>query len=457
MNRSRDNSNERSPLLNTNGHHEDDERTRGALSTRDPKSRIVVWSVLTLVFIAALVVLVGFEDKLGDSVKGWLGILPKNPTKAAIMILDKAPVIDGHIDLPALVRYKYANNVSAIDLNRKMPGHVDIPRLKKGKVGGFFWSTYVSCPKPDIAGKNFLGASWKVRDTLEQIDVSKLLIEKYPETFSLALNSGDVKNAISGGKIASLLGVEGGHQLGNSIAVLRQYHALGVRYLTLTHTCHNAFADSCGLLPGIIPLHYGLSPLGRSLIGEMNRLGVLVDLSHTSDDTARQALNHSKAPVIWSHSSARAVHEVPRNVPDDILKLIGRGANKTDAVVMVNFAPFFIAYPGEADLYAVADHVDHIARIAGKEHVGLGSDFDGIGEVPEGLEDVSKYPALIAELYRRGWNKYELAGLTGGNLLRVMEGAEEVAKELQTANTRPVFDIYSKRKDLPPRASEEDL
>jgi len=343
----------------------------------------------------------------------------------------------------------YANNVSAVDLENEMSGHVDIPRLRKGKVGGFFWSTYVRCPSLEEEGRNFVGPSWRVRDTLEQIDVSKLLIEKYPDTFKLALTSQDIKNAIVEGKIASLLGVEGGHQLGNSIAVLRQYHALGVRYVTLTHACHNAFADSCGYDPGIIPRHNGLSPLGRSLIDEMNRLGVLVDLSHTSDATATQALHHSKAPVIWSHSSARAVHDVPRNVPDSVLELIGTKEGKRDAVVMVNFAPYFVAEPGNASVLTVADHVDHIANVAGKEHVGLGSDFDGIGEVPAGLEDVSKYPSLIAELYRRGWSRYELAGLTGANLLRVLRGAERVAEELQAAGTSPVFDLYKKRPDFP--------
>jgi len=288
---------------------------------------------------------------------------------------------------------------------------------------------------------------------LEQIDVARLLISKYPSTFSLALTSEDVKVSIVDGKIASLLGVEGGHQLGNSIAVLRQYHALGVRYVTLTHSCHNAFADSCGILEEIEPYHGGLSSIGRSLIAEMNRLGVLVDLSHTSDATAKQALEVSKAPVIWSHSSARAVHDVPRNVPNDVLKLIGIGEGLTDAVVMVNFAPYFVAYPGEATVEKVADHVEHIANVAGKLHVGLGSDFDGIGSVPVGLEDVSKYPALIAELYRRGWNKYELAGLTGANFLRVFQGAEKVAEELQAAHTPPVFDLYNKRTDIPNQPS----
>ncbi|KAL0579762.1 hypothetical protein V5O48_002256 [Marasmius crinis-equi] len=416
------------------------------------KPRVVVWSILTMLTVAALVVLLVFRDALPDSLKliPWIGGNPKDPLTAALAILDRAPVIDGHIDLPILARMLYANNASAINLTSPMPQHVDIPRLRQGKVGGFFWSVYVKCASPNQEGEEFLNATWRVRDTLEQIDVSKLLIEKYPDTFQLALGTRDIKSAIGDGKIASLIGVEGGHQLGNSIAVLRQYHALGVRYVTLTHTCNNAFADSCGFEPGYPPpLHGGLSNLGRSLIDEMNRLGVLVDLSHTSDDTARQALNHSKAPVIWSHSSARAVHGHQRNVPDDILALIGTKSGKKDAVVMVNFAPAFVAPEGKATVEAVADHVDHIAKVAGKKHVGLGSDFDGIGSTPIGLEDVSKYPALIAELYKRGWNKYELAGLTGANLLRVFEGAEYVSQQLRTSGVAPVFDVYEKRTDLP--------
>ncbi|KAF8995477.1 membrane dipeptidase-domain-containing protein [Cyathus striatus] len=437
---------ESAPLLNSTRNEE--------YRAANPKTRAIVWGALTLLFGAALVLFLAFGNSVSDSLAPWVGRLPQDPMLAALAILEKAPVIDGHIDLPILVRYYYSNNVSQIDLNSEMPAHVDIPRLKEGKVGGFFWSTYVSCADPDAEGSEFVNATWRVRDTLEQIDISKLLIEKYPETFELALTSQDIKRAISNGKIASMLGVEGGHQLGNSIAVLRQYHALGVRYVTLTHVCHNAFADSCGYLPGIIPLHGGLSELGKSLIQEMNRLGVLVDLSHTSDATATQALNYSSAPVIWSHSSARAIHNVPRNVPDDILKLIGTGPGQRDAVVMINFAPFFIAPPGKATVETVANHIDHVAHIAGRKHVGLGSDFDGIGDVPVGLEDVSKYPALIAELYRRGWNKYEIAGLTGANLLRVFEGAEKVAKELQSRGIPPVTDIYHKRPDLPVQREE---
>ncbi|KAK7472978.1 hypothetical protein VKT23_001082 [Stygiomarasmius scandens] len=399
------------------------------------RTRSVVWGILTIITVAALVVLLFFNDSLPDMVKlsPLIGGKPKDPTLAALGILDRAPVIDGHIDLPLVVRYAYANNVTSVDME-SMPMHVDIPRLRE---------------EPEAEGEDFLNATWRVRDTLEQIDVSKLVIEKYSDTFQFALGSQDIKSAIANGKIASLLGVEGGHQLGNSIAVLRQYHALGVRYVTLTHTCHNAFADSCGYEPGKEPLHGGLSSLGRVLIDEMNRLGVLVDLSHTSDATATQALLRSKAPVIWSHSSARAVHDVPRNVPDEVLRLVGTGEGQKDAVIMVNFAPQFVAPDGKADVKAVADHVEHIAKIAGKKHVGLGSDYDGIGSTPKGLEDVSKYPALIAELYSRGWDKYDLAGLTGANLLRVFEGAERVSRELKAAGMLPVFDLYDKRPDLP--------
>ncbi|GLB37324.1 putative metallo-dependent hydrolases superfamily, peptidase M19 family protein [Lyophyllum shimeji] len=419
-------------------HSESNLRTRG-----------IVWGALTILLFAGLVLFVGFQHVLEDRFYPLFGLLPKDPILAALAIMEKAPVIDGHIDLPFLTRLRFANNASAIDMESRMPGHVDIPRLRQGKVGGFFWSVYMDCLAPGKEDRDFLTPNWSVRDTLEQIDIARLLMKKYPETFHFATGSDDIKFAIQHGKIASLMGVEGGHQLGNSLAVLRQYHALGVRYVTLTHTCHNAFADSCGFEPGMIPRHHGLSSLGRTLIEEMNRLGVLIDLSHTSDATAAQALNYSKAPVIWSHSSARAVHDVPRNVPDNVLRLIGTKEGQKDAVVMVNFAPFFVAEPGQANVQAVADHVEHIAAIAGKQHVGIGSDYDGIDSVPVGLEDVSKYPALIAELYKRGWNKYELAGLAGANLLRVFQGAEKISRELQAAGQQPAYDLYRKRKDIP--------
>ncbi|KAK2467854.1 hypothetical protein APHAL10511_000149 [Amanita phalloides] len=437
---------ETSPLLrNHDSDDEEDPHTAVTPSKPNYKARAFVWGALTLIFASALVLILGFQQSLPDAFRPWLGLLPRDPAMAALTILKAAPVIDGHIDLPILIRELYSNNISAVNLKSIMPGHVDIPRLRQGVVGGFFWSVYVPCPEEEN-DKDFTKSSWRVRDTLEQIDVARSLIDKYPDTFQFVLASDDVKNAVVDGKIASILGVEGGHQLGNSIAVLRQYYNLGVRYVTLTHTCHNAFADSSGTL---VPLHNGLSRFGLRLIDEMNRLGILVDLSHTSDATALQALNYSKAPIIWSHSSARALHEAPRNVPDDILQYLGTGRGKKDGVIMVNFVPKYIAVPGNASVDIVADHIEHIARIAGKEHVGLGSDFDGIPDVPKGLEDVSKYPALIAELYRRGWNRYELAGLTGSNILRVLRAAEDVAKELQDVLTEPVYDLYDKRNDIP--------
>ncbi|KAI0930695.1 hypothetical protein AcV5_007341 [Taiwanofungus camphoratus] len=419
--------------------------SQNAAQRRATLVRTIVYGVLSVAFIVLLLGMLFFWEHVGR----LAGALPKDPQKAAQRVLEAAPVIDGHIDLPILTREYYANNISAFDLHATMPGHVDIPRLREGRVGGYFWSAYVSCSSPEDEGKDYVNATWRVRDTLEQIDVAKLLIEKYSDTFDLSLTSDNVRSAISSGKIASLIGVEGAHQLGNSLAVLRQYYDLGVRYLTLTHVCHNAFADSCGYMDGIKPRWGGLSSFGYSLITEMNRIGMLVDLSHTSDDTAKQALRYSRAPVIWSHSSARAVHNVPRNVPDDVLELVGMTDNKTDAVIMVNFAAGFVAAPGKADIQAVADHIEHIANIAGKAHVGIGSDFDGIEETPVGLEDVSKYPDLIAEMFRRGWDRFELAGLTGRNLLRVMAGAERVAIHMKANGLAPVMDLYDKRPDLP--------
>ncbi|KAG8803085.1 hypothetical protein FRC17_006276 [Serendipita sp. 399] len=286
-------------------------------------------------------------------------------------------------------------------------------------------------------------------DTLEQIDVARLVIDQYPETFRLSRSVNEAREAMGSGKIASWIGIEGGHQLGNSLASLRQYYDLGVRYVTLTHTCHNAFADSGGFLEAPPPLHYGLSPFGRELVVEMNRLGMLVDLSHTSDQTALQALTLSRAPVFWSHSSSRAVWNVSRNVPNEVLARIGTGEGKRDGVVMVNFAPYFLAAEGQATAEKVAEHVEMIAKVAGKRHVGIGSDFDGIGSTPVGLEDVSKYPNLFAILIKRGWTVEELAGLAGGNFLRVFEGVERVSRDMKAEGVKPSMMIYNKRPDLP--------
>ncbi|KAJ1311020.1 hypothetical protein OPQ81_009526 [Rhizoctonia solani] len=395
--------------------------------------KITLSGLFTLLIISSIVAVVTYFE-------AWL---PSDPDKAALAILESAPVIDGHIDLPELVRVVYKNNISAFDLHERMPAHVDIPRIRKGRVGGFFWSVYVGC-KDD--GPDFLVPTNRVRDTLEQIDVAKLLIQQYSDTFKLATSTVDIKEALRVGKVASLIGVEGGHQLGNSLAVLRQYQALGARYLTLTHSCNNAFADSAGISTPVPPTHGGLSKLGEDLVLELNRLGMLVDLSHTSDETAIQALQLSRAPVIWSHSSARAVHNHPRNVPDHILEMIGTEKGKKDGVIMVNFSSGFVANPGNASVAVVADHVEHIGRVAGRKHVGIGSDYDGIASTPVGLEDISTYPALFAELCRRGWTRSELVGLASGNLLRVFEGAEAIARQL--SHLPPSMARYQNRTDL---------
>ncbi|QRV76409.1 Membrane dipeptidase (Peptidase family M19) [Ceratobasidium sp. AG-Ba] len=430
---------ERAPLLpsshvitTTNGlPHADSDQVPEREKRKHDVVKLTISSVLTLLFISAIVAVVTFLEEG----------MPRDPEKAALGVLESAPRTK--TDLPELVRVVYKNNISAFDLNERMPAHVDIPRMKRGRVGGFFWSVYVSC-KDD--GPDFLVPTNRVRDTLEQIDVSKLLIEKYSNTFMLATTAADIKEAFRIGKIASLIGVEGAHQIGNSLAVLRQYHAMGARYLTLSHSCNNAFADSAGISTPVPPTHGGLSELGKDLVLELNRLGMLVDLSHVSDDTAAQALQLSRAPVIFSHSSARAVHNVARNVPDYILEMIGTGKGKKDAVVMINFSSAFVANPGNATVAAVADHVEHVGRIAGREHVGIGSDYDGVSSTPVGLEDISTYPALFTELRRRGWSRVQLAGLASANLLRVLQGAESVARQM--AHLPPSMARYEKRTDL---------
>ncbi|KAG8691786.1 hypothetical protein FRC11_009551 [Ceratobasidium sp. 423] len=409
--------------------HDSDTPTR----RKHTSLEITLSSLFMLLFISAIVAIVTWLEEG----------LPSDPDKAALAILENAPVIDGHIDLPELVRVVYKNNITAFNLHERMPAHVDIPRIRKGRVGGFFWSVYVSCQDD---GPDFLVPTNRVRDTLEQIDVAKLLIQQYSDTFLLATSTIEIKEALRVGKVASLIGVEGGHQLGNSLAVLRQYQALGARYLTLTHSCNNAFADSAGISTPVPPTHGGLSKLGEELVLELNRLGMLVDLSHTSDETAIQALLLSRAPVIWSHSSARGVHLHPRNVPDHILEMVGIGKGKKDGVIMVNFASGFVASPGNASIAVVADHVEHIGRVAGRQHVGIGSDYDGISSTPIGLEDISTYPALFAELRRRGWTRSELVGLASGNLLRVFEGAEVVARQL--SRLPPSMARYQNRTDL---------
>ncbi|GAA6049548.1 hypothetical protein JCM3770_000841 [Rhodotorula araucariae] len=414
--------------------------------------------------------------------------LPKDPYERALRLMEQAPVIDGHIDLAIMARWYYANDLDAFDLRKETRGEVDLPRLRKGKVGGFFHSVFVPCPEdagfPADNEGNFTSPSFRVRDTLEQIDIARLLLHKYSTDLEYTPTAGAWRRAMKRGKVGGMLGVEGGHQLGSSLSTLRAYHALGVRYVTLTHSCHSPLADSCGMQGAPLePRWNGLSPFGRTAVREMNRLGVAVDISHTAPKTASDVLTHSLAPPIFSHSNARGVHPVVRNVPDAILRRIGsidparRGAFNLstdgergrgwgadtgeadkpvpsgDAIIMLNFAPPFVSeFPGEedrgrrADVQAMADHADYIGRLAGREHVGIGSDFDGIESTPEGLGDVSTYPNLVAELIRRGWSDDEIRGLTSGNILRILEKVEAVARSLR--HVEPSYEVFEGRTDL---------
>ncbi len=364
------------------------------------------------------------------------------------------PLIDGHNDLPWRYRRMVNRAISAMDISEPQPQlHTDIPRLRQGGVGGQFWSVFVPTS---------LDSSQHVPATMEQIDLVYNMIRRYPETFQLALDADQVEAAFRQGKIASLIGMEGGHSIGNSLATLRMFYRLGARYMTLTHSQNVPWADSCT----DEPVSYGLSEFGREVVREMNRLGMLVDLSHVSPDTMRDALDTVEAPVVFSHSSARAVADHPRNVPDDVLERVAENGG----VVMVSFVPSFVSqevngyyqsrdaererlasiagmsdeqsgielqkWDGsnpapDATLSQVADHIDHLREVAGVEHIGIGSDFDGIGSVPIGLEDVSTYPALTAELISREYSDEEILNILGRNVLRVMRQVEDSARRIQ--------------------------
>lgn len=366
-------------------------------------------------------------------------------------IHQEALLMDGHNDLPWALREKAGLSFRKINLNKEQKElHTDIPRLKKGNVGAQFWSAFV--PSETMRKKT------AVRDTLEQIDVIHRMVKEYPETFAMASSVDDILRIRKEGKIASMIGVEGGHSIDNSLGVLRIYYELGVRYMTLTHSETIDWADSATDKPK----SNGLSSFGEEVVREMNRLGMLVDISHVSVETMKQALKISRAPVIASHSSAYALAEHPRNVPDDVLKLVaGNGG-----VIMVNFYSGFITpegakrlkfmfevardlkvkYPDEKDFQAaldqwrkenpvprgslktVVDHIEHIIKVAGIDHVGLGSDYDGINSTPNQLEDVSCYPNITQELMNRGYKKEDIHKILGGNVLRALRKAEEVSR-----------------------------
>jgi membrane dipeptidase len=385
-------------------------------------------------------------------------------------ILAQTPLIDGHNDLPWEIRSRFGGDLGKVDLSRSTLGlpapegspplMTDIPRLRAGHVGAQFWSVWIPAETQGPTA---------VQMTVEQIDLVRQMCARYPQDLAMAYTAADIVRLHKSGRIACLIGVEGGHQINNSLPALRAYYELGARYMTLTHSANIAWADSAT----DTPVHHGLTPFGQEVVREMNRLGMLVDLSHVSADTMRAALAVTAAPVMFSHSSARALVDHPRNVPDDVLRLVAANGG----VVMVNFFPGYVSearrrwdadraaeqarynsppfgglYIGQPEraraalaewerthpkpavgIGDVADHIEHIRQVAGIEHVGLGSDFDGIPEAPAGLEGVDKYPVLLAELARRGFSDADLARVTGGNLLRVLAKAEEVSARLRAA------------------------
>lgn len=383
-------------------------------------------------------------------------------------LLKDTPLVDSHNDLPWAIRESAEAplDVEAYDLNKPVKGMTDIARLRKGMVGGQFWSVYVP---GEIKDSGF------ARVQLEQIDVARQVIAKYPNDLQWAYTAADVRAAHKAGKIASLLGMEGGHAIENSLGALRAYYDLGARYMTLTHNVTLDWADAA--MDSV--KHNGLTAFGKEVVREMNRLGMLVDLSHVSPGVMSNALDVSEAPVIFSHSGARAMTNVPRNVPDSILARLP----KNGGVVMMTFVPGFVSqaiadrsaragvvhdslatiFPSDtvklndaftvwlganpsppATIADVADHMDHIKKIAGAEHVGIGGDFDGITETVVGLEDVSTYPALFAELMKRGWTDSELRGVAGENILRAMAKAESVSAQLRTqrpASTKTIHQL----------------
>ena len=384
-------------------------------------------------------------------------------------VLTQTPLIDGHNDLPWEIRERFGGDLAKVDLSANtaalpapsgsLPMMTDIPRLRRGRVGAQFWSVFIPV---EMKGPQ------AVQATLEQIDLVKAMCARYPRDLAMAYSAADIRRLHKAGQIASLVGVEGGHQINDSLPVLRAYYDAGARYLTLTHSSNTAWADSATDMP----VHHGLTAFGKEVVREMNRLGMLVDLAHVSEETMRAALAVTQAPVIFSHSSARALVDHPRDVPDEVLRLVAANGG----IVMVNFAPPYVSdarrrweaervaeearnnsppfgglYIGQPDRAAaalkawdaahpkppvtvadVADHIEHIRKVAGVDHAGLGSDFDGIPETPDGLESVERFPALLQELERRGWSDAELAKVAGDNLLRVLSQAEIVSTRLRS-------------------------
>jgi membrane dipeptidase len=412
---------------------------------------------------------VGWQIAVVSLVLGTVGLAddPAPASERARKVHEAGLLFDGHNDLPWRLRDDGDVTFTTLDIARRLEtGQTDIPRLREGGVKAQFWSVFIPTEQANPA-----------RAVFEQIDLVHRMIERYPDAFALALTADDVENAVKQGKIASLIGIEGGVAIENNLALLRAFYRGGARYMTLTHSDALDWADSAT----DDARHDGLTPFGERVVREMNRLGMLVDLSHVSVATMEDALRVTHAPVIFSHSSAYAIAPHPRNVPDEILTKV----NDNDGVVMVNFFSGFIVpsyakqlvdkraelrakYPNRAEatkafedwfksaafprgtIADVADHIDHITKVAGLDHVGIGSDFDGVSSVPEGLEDVSCFPRLTEELLRRGYSETDIHKFLGGNILRVLRRAEEVARALQSS-TRPDTDPVQENEEAAAR------
>ncbi|KAI8987230.1 renal dipeptidase family [Mycotypha africana] len=350
--------------------------------------------------------------------------------KHANKLLSQHLLIDTHNDLPMTLAFELDGKINNLNLTKLDWGHTDIVRLRQGHLGGQFWSVYYDCE--DTAANQVLKA-------MESIDVIKRMADLYPESFRIATSSKDFVRAWRHGYIASAMGMEGGQMIDSNMAVLRLFYDLGIRYMTLTHNCHTPWAESCcdqNAPPFTKGL--GLTEFGKKIILEMNRLGMMVDISHVAHSTMNAVLDITRAPVLFSHSSSNAICNIERNVPDNVLQRL----NETDGVVMVNFYSYFVQCDPtkEATLSDVADHIEHIASVAGRQHVGIGSDYNGIEKTPRGLEDVTKYPDLFTELIRRGWSNRDLVGLAGKNLLRVWKKVESVSKSLRKDGELPLED-----------------
>ena len=406
-------------------------------------------------FVALVCFSIGAFSSPTEGASSLSGASPQaSALQHARSLLKTTILVDGHNDLPWEIRTKAGSDLQRYELSKTTAGQTDLARLRAGGIGAQFWSVYIPGEAAAVKGM--------AKTQLEQIDLARRMIQLYPDELSFVSDSKGIELAHQEGRIASLLGMEGGHAIENSLGTLRAYYALGVRYMTLTHNATLDWADSAM----DVERHHGLTPFGKEVVHEMNRMGMLVDVSHVSAEVMRDALANTEAPLIFSHSGADAITHHPRNVPDDVLKAV----SKNGGIVMVPFVTGFVsqkyadwsmplwygllknvtdpkeeeritkAYTQEhpeptVTLSEVADHIDYIRKVSGVDHVGIGSDFDGGGGNIEGLEDVSKYPNLFAELIRRGWSDEDLRKLAGGNLLRVMRQSEAIARRLQ--KTRP--------------------